>query len=173
MNSIDISTITENAHKCLSQRYSGIREPTISQDEEYRRIAMDVLTYTHVYNFEKQRWDKMMEIDNFKNKDLKNYKERITNEFKEIYNHFQNCYRMLDKAGLVNDRLDEMRDTFRSYRVFIDNQQSVNNSDKVVTQSRPPQRYSKRRVGSSASDKEKAQVEIMSKVQFVGLIQEY
>ena len=52
-----------------------------------------------------------------------------------------------------------MRDTFRSYRVFIDNQQSVNNSDKVVTQSRPPQRYSKRRSNSYVSDKEKAQVE--------------
>ena len=159
MNSIDISTITENAHKCLSQRYSGIREPTISQDEEYRRIAMDVLTYTHVYNFEKQRWDKMMEIDNFKNKDLENYKERITNEFKEIYNHFQNCYRMLDKSGLVNDRLNEMRETFRSYRVYIDNQQPINNNDRVVNGSKSTQRYPKRQNNSSASDKEKAKQE--------------
>ena len=37
MNLFDISTITENAHKCLSQRYSGIREPNISQDEEYSK----------------------------------------------------------------------------------------------------------------------------------------
>ena len=159
MNSIDISTITENAHKCLSQRYSGIREHTISQDEEYRRIAMDVLTYTHVYNFERQRWDKMMEIDNFKNKDLENYKKNISNEFKEIYNHFQNCYKILDKSGVVNDRIDEMRETFRSYRVYIDNQQPFNNNDRVVNGSKPTQRYPKRQNNSNASDKEKAKQE--------------
>ena len=97
---MNISTITNNAHKCLSQRYSGIHEPGITQDEEYRRIAIDILAYKHVYKFERQRWDKIIEIDEIENSDLENYKERITNEFKQIYNHFQIFYK-IDNAGIV------------------------------------------------------------------------
>ena len=123
---MNISTITNNAHKCLSQRYSGIREPGITQDEEYRRIAIDILTYKHVYKFERQHWDKIIEIDEIENSDLQNYKEHIANEFKEIYNHFQIFYKILDASGLVNDRINELRDTFRKYYTHIDNVKSDN-----------------------------------------------